>query len=288
MRRREFITGLTLAVTLAHLQPPAARAQQDTQVRGLLNRILRMQAEEAAATISQFIHEIEVQMDWITAQPPSASNVVSWQVTGIQMMRRIPAITALSLIGTGREPGIMVKISRRADASETGRPNGSPDRKLVVSIDGVDAVGRSLIQSVQAMEKKAHYGPVYFRREREAYVTLTLLGTQGLVVGEINLTPIQDMLSRIKLSEHAQVNVIDAQGRLIFPDISLMLDNTNVTQFAQVRAARRAAAGAVGGPVQRTTDILGRELLTAYAPVEPLGWLLFVELPTDETNALAQ
>jgi two-component system, NtrC family, sensor kinase len=150
-----------------------------------------------------------------------------------------------------------------------------------VNIGAMDAVGRSLTQSAQAMEKKAH-GPVYFRREREAYVTLTLLRTQGLAVGEINLKPIQDMLSKIKLSEHAQVNAIDAQGRLVFPDISLTLDNTNVTQFAQVRAARRAAASAVGGPVQRTTDILGRELLTAYAPVEPLGWQLFVELPTDE------
>ena len=69
-------------------------------------------------------------------------------------------------------------------------------------------------------------------------MTVMLPRTSGISVAEINLRPIQDMLSRIKLSEHAQANVIDAQGRLIFPDISLVLDNTNVTQFAQVRAAR--------------------------------------------------
>jgi hypothetical protein len=77
--------------------------------------------------------------------------------------------------------------------------------------------------------------------------------------------------------------VIDAQGRLIFPGLSLRLDNTNVTQFAQVWAACWAS-GTGSGPVQRARDILGRELLT----VAPLGWLVFVELPTDEVNALAQ
>jgi hypothetical protein len=38
--------------------------------------------------------------------------------------------------------------------------------------------------------------------------------------------------------------------------------------------------------VQRATDILGGELLTAYASVAPLGW--FVEPPIEEINALAQ
>ena len=119
-------------------------------------------------------------------------------------------------------------------------------------------------------------------------MTMTLPRTSVISVVEINLKPIQDMLSRIKLSEHAQANVIDAQGRLIFPGISLVLDDTNVTQFAQVRAARWVSAGAGSGPVQSAKDILGRDLLTAYAPVAPLGWLVFVELPIEEVNALAQ
>jgi hypothetical protein len=31
--------------------------------------------------------------------------------------------------------------------------------------------------------------------------------------------------------------------------------------------------------VQEGEDIEGRKVLTAYAPVAPLGWLVFVELP---------
>jgi hypothetical protein len=159
---------------------------------------------------------------------------------------------------------------------------------LTIGFNAVDAAGRSLIEFGKALGKKIHYGPVYFRREREPLITLTFPRSRGVSVVEIDLKPIQDMLSQIEVSEHGQANVVDAQGRLIFPGLSLRLDNTNVTQFAQVRAARRASAGAGSGPVQRAKDILCRELLTAYAPVAPLGWLVFVELPIEEMNALAQ
>src|SRR6266487_477180 len=37
--------------------------------------------------------------------------------------------------------------------------------------------------------------------------------------------------------------------------------------------------------VQVARDLQGRRVLTAYAPVEPLGWLVFVELPVDEAYA---
>jgi hypothetical protein len=268
----------------------AARAEQDAQVQGLLNRILRMQAEDAAGKIGQFIHEIEVQMDWITTHPRPTSLLAF----GVQVMRRAPAITELSLIDAEREPGMrepgmMVKLSRRADIPATSQAGGFPDQKsMITMLGGVDAVGRSLIELAQTLEKSAHWGPIYFHHEREPYMTVMFPRTSGISVAEINLKPIQDMLSRIKLSEHAQVNVIDAQGRLIFPDISLVLDDTNVTQFAQVRAARRASAGAGRGPVESAKDILGRDLLTAYAQVAPLGWLVFVELPIEEVNALAQ
>src|SRR6266404_3305829 len=72
---RRHIAALATAATLS-LWPFAVCAQQEAQVQGLLNRILRMQAEDAAAKIGQFIHEIEVQMDLITAQSPSSGAAV--------------------------------------------------------------------------------------------------------------------------------------------------------------------------------------------------------------------
>jgi hypothetical protein len=89
----------------------------------------------------------------------------------------------------------------------------------------------------------------------------------------------------MKVGEHGQAYVIDADGRLIaHPDISLVLRNTDMTKLAQVQAARTAGIE----PVQEGQDLQGHKVLSAYAQVSPLGWLVFVELPVEEANALAQ
>ena len=89
------------------------------------------------------------------------------------------------------------------------------------------------------------------------------------------------MVLQIKVGEHGQAYVIDADGRLIaHPDISLVVRNTDMTNVAQIQAARAGN----GEPVQEAKDILGRDVLTAYAPVTSLGWLVFVEMPIEEAK----
>src|SRR5438093_12147737 len=65
-----------------------------------------------------------------------------------------------------------------------------------------------------------------------------------------------------------------------------------MSKLAQVRAARAGVAS--GGAdtsdnppetVQEAENIEGKKVLTAYAPVAPLGWLMFVELPAEEAYA---
>jgi hypothetical protein len=51
-----------------------------------------------------------------------------------------------------------------------------------------------------------------------------------------------------------------------------------MTKLAQVQAARTAGTK----PVQEGQDIHGHKVLSAYAPVSPLGWLVFVEVPAEE------
>src|SRR5262249_44641329 len=137
----------------------------------------------------------------------------------------------------------------------------------------------------EAAAKKVYYGPVYFRRESEPYMTLAIAGTRrdaGVSVAEVNLKLIWDVVTQIKVGERGHAYVVDAQGRLIaHPDISLVLRNTDMSKLAQVRAAR----GGATEPVQEAEDIEGRKVLTASAPVAPLGWLVFVELPAEEAYA---
>src|SRR5438552_3294290 len=146
----------------------------------------------------------------------------------------------------------------------------------------------------EAVARKVYYGPVYFRRESEPYMTLAIAGTRrdaGVSVAEVNLKLIWDVVSQIKVGERGHAYVVDAQGRLIaHPDISLELRNPDMSKLAQVRAARAATSGAGSAEnpaetVQEAENIEGKKVLTAYAPVAPLGWLMFVELPAEEAYA---
>jgi hypothetical protein len=103
-------------------------------------------------------------------------------------------------------------------------------------------------------------------------------------VAEIRLTLIWDLVDPRANGVRDVVYILDAQGRLIaHPNSGLMLRNGDFSSLAQVRAARATGSGA-----QVAQDINSREVLTAYAAVAPLGWLVFVELPAEEANAPAQ
>jgi signal transduction histidine kinase len=273
-----------------------------------LIRIQHEQAEAAAAKISQFIKEIESQLGWTTQLPWSAGSLENRRFDALRLLRQVPAITELAQIdSTGKE---RLRVSRLAmDVVDSGL-DLSKDPKFT-----------------EAVAKKVYYGPVYFRRESEPYMTLSLAGTRkdaGVSIAEVNLKLIWDVVSQIKVGEHGHAYVVGSGGRLIaHPDISLVLRNTDMSKLVQVQAAlaeqaaiakqqddaaaalaaAQAASGArpssqVAQPpppprvVNSTTDSLqgalniqGQEVLTASAPIWPLRWIMFVELPVQEAYA---
>ena len=232
-----------------------------------LIRIQHEQAEAAAAKIGQFIKEIESQVGWTTQLLWSAATTEQRRFDALRLLRQVPAITELSQVdASGKE---QLRVSRLA----------------------MDVVGSGLDLSkepkfTEAVKNKIYYGPVYFRRESEPYMTLSLAGTRrdaGVSIAEVNLKLIWDVVSKIKVGERGQAYVVDAQGRLIsHPDISLVLRNTDMTKLAQVQAAQRSEKGGPAEEIETATDIQGRKVLTAFAPVAPLGWTVFVELPVEE------
>jgi signal transduction histidine kinase len=129
---------------------------------------------------------------------------------------------------------------------------------------------------------------VYFRRESEPYMTLSLAGTRkdaGVSIAEVNLKLIWDVVSQIKVGERGHAYVVGSAGRLIaHPDISLVLRNTDMSKLTQVQAARTGSASEAVA-LQGALNIQGQEVLTASAPISPLGWTMFVELPVKEAYA---
>jgi signal transduction histidine kinase len=238
--------------------------------KAALIRIQHEQAEAAAAKIGQFIKEIESQLGWTTQLPWSAGSIEQRRFDALRLLRQVPAITELAQVDSaGRE---RLRVSRLAmDVVDSGI-DLSKDPKFT-----------------EAVAHKVYYGPVYFRRESEPYMTLSLAGTRkdaGVSIAEVNLKLIWDVVSQIKVGERGHAYVVGAEGRLIaHPDISLVLRNTDMSKLLQVRAAQAGSAGIGSDALQGTRNIQGQEVLTASAPIAPLGWTMFVEMPVEEAYA---
>ena len=270
--RREFITLLGGAVVGGAAAGGAAtwllaHTQQAGHIRTLQGRILLLQAEGAAAKIGQFIKEIESQLGWTTQLPWSAGSIEQRRFDALRLLRQAPAVTELTQVdATGKA---RLRVSRLSMDVVASGADFSNDPKFT-----------------EAVAKWAYYGPVYFRRESTPYMTLSLRGMRrdaGVSIAEIGIKLVWDVVSQIKVGERGHAYVVDAQGRLIaHPDISLVLRNTDVSKLTPVRAARAGASE----QVQEGEDIEGRKVHTAYAPITPLGWWVFVELPVEEIGAL--
>ena len=238
--------------------------------KAALIRIQHEQAEAAAAKIGQFFKEIESQLGWTTQLPWTAGSIEQRRFDALRLLRQVPAITELAQVdSTGKE---RLRVSRLAmDVLESGI-DLSKDPKFA-----------------EAVAHKVYYSSVYFRRESEPYMTLSLAGTRkdaGVSVAEVNLKLIWDVVSQIKVGKRGHAYVVGAQGRLIaHPDISLVLRNTDMSNLSQVAAAMAGGANVGLDALQGNKNIQGEEVLTASAPITPLGWTMFVELPVEEAYA---
>jgi hypothetical protein len=138
---------------------------------------------------------------------------------------------------------------------------------------------------IEAMANSVYYGPVYFRRESEPYMTLALTGIRrdaGVSVAEVNLKLVWDLVRQMKVGEHGFAYIVDAEGRVVVhPDSSFQTDFSGLAQVQAVLPSSRTQ------PVEVARDIRGREVLTASTAVVQPNWFVFVEEPTEEVDAPA-
>jgi signal transduction histidine kinase/HAMP domain-containing protein len=241
--------------------------------KAALGSLQREKALAAAARIEQFIKEIERQVGW-ASQPQIGVRATLEQrrFDYLRLLRQVPAVTEISLLdGKGRE---QLNVSRLA----------------------MDRVGSGLDLSQEPKFREARpgttwFGPVYFRKESEPYMTLSVAGRgdeAGVTVAEVNLKFIWDVVSQIKVGQTGrggQAYVVDTRCLLIaHPDISLVLQKTDMCTLPHVKETRTAAAR----PAEEreaaivAQDLGGRRVLTASALIAPLSWLVFVDLPFAE------
>lgn len=235
-----------------------------------LIQIQRQQAEAAAVKIEQFLREIESQLGWTTQLPWVPSTLEQRRVDALRLLNQVPAITELGQIDpSGRE---RLRVSRLETNVIDSRKDFSRDPRFT-----------------EAVANKRYYGPVYFRKELEPYMTLALAGSRrdaGVSIAEVNLKFIWDLVSEINVGKEGRAMVVDGIGRLIaHPDISLVLRKIDLSQLDQVKVAQGDNLGASTGVVENARDLKGQQVLSAYARIAPLNWLVFVGLPSKEAYA---
>jgi signal transduction histidine kinase len=238
------------------------------ELKGLLLRIQGEQAKSAASKISQFVKEVEGQLSWATQLPVRTKTADEWRFDAARLFRQAPPVTEIA----------------QFDAEGRERYRSSRQSMDVIGSMADFSENQAVIQ---ALAHKSYYGPVYFLRESEPYMTIALAGARpdyGVVTAEVNLKFIWDVVWQIKVGRGGKTYVVDSVGRLIaHPDISLVLRKMDLSGLAHVQAARaEVLSGTPGEYSGISKDLSGQQVLTAYAPIEGLGWFVVAELPLEE------
>lgn len=267
--RRRYATTFVLLVSLPLLAYGLISATLTyRQQRDALAALQHSQADAAGVRILQLIHEVQLQLGWLTVLPWTPSAGQQRRLDVLRALKSTPAIADLVLVDAlGRE---RVAESRL----ELSRVESLADRSTSPAVAGARAKG-------------TYYGDVYFRKGSEPFMTVALKGPGdgGFAIAEISLKYIWDVVSRIRIGEEGIVYVVDPAGKLIaHPDINLVLRKTDLSgslpalQAPPLRsdAARRVVAmqGTRGQPVLASSLVLA-----------PVGWRVVVEQPVEEADA---
>ncbi len=266
---RKYLLLILTLVTIALLASGAISVYftyQETEAS--LANLQHEKALAAASRIEQYIHQIEQQLGYAALPQLDASDVELRRIEFLKLLRQAPEITDIAqLDATGRE---QIAVSRLGmDSIKSGK-----DRSLEPAFR-------------EATRGRTWFGPVYFRKETEPYMTMAIRsgGEKGTVtVADVNLKFIWDVVSRIKIGDKGKAYVVDGGGFLVAdPDIGLVLRKTNLSTLAHVRAANDVRDA--DNLAMVSTNLAGTQVLTSMAPIESLKWSVFVEQPVAEVYA---
>ena len=242
------------------------------ETRQSLASLQREKALTAAVQIEYFLSDIERQLGW-TAMPVVTSRQDATEarlLDFVKLQRQLPSVTETShLDGNGRE---QLKVSRVAMNTVGSGIDFSKDPRFI-----------------EARKGKTWFGPVYFRKETEPYMAISIPEARdrpGVTVVDVNLKFIWDVVRGIRVGRNGYAYVVDGNGFLIaHPDISMVLKKVDLSALPQVKQAIGAPANAEQREVDDARDAEGKEVVAAWAPVAATGWRVFVEEPQRDAFA---
>jgi signal transduction histidine kinase len=174
---------------------------------------------------------------------------------------------------------------------------------MAIGPDGASRVQASRVSIASSMTTKvspeavrttlqghSYFGPVYFVRGSEPYMTLAvpIESFPGEIVGvlqaEANLKYIWDELARVRLGKSGYAYAVTRAGDLVaHSDISLVLQRHNLSGLQQVKAAfasdSHRPSGAIG------LNLRGKRVFSSNVRVPGVDWAVISEQPIAEAFA---
>ena len=177
-------------------------------------------------------------------------------------------------------------ITQATILDDRGRRLAQLSRLRVVST-AKDSDYSSSTAFQQARLGRSYLGPVFFARNSEPYLTIALPIEQfkgeivGALLAEVNLKYVWDVVSSIKAGSAGYAYVVARSGDLVaHPDIALVLQNRNIADLAQIRAAFGSAVET--GKFREAKNIHGKDVISSFALIPRLDWAVFIERPVEE------
>jgi signal transduction histidine kinase len=239
-----------------------------------LVNLQREKAASAALQIEHFIRQIEWQIGWASHPIFVAPQQLAEQrrLIFLWLLRQAPSVSEITFLdATGKE---QLRVSRLGIDEVKSQKDYAAEPKFL-----------------QAMTEKTYFGPVYFRKHSEPYMTIAMKWpgrSENVSVAELNLKLVWDVVSRINIGPSGYAYVVDSNGILVaHPDISWVLKKTDLSRLPQVNSAIMRVRGpdADRPDVGIGRDLHGKSVLTGSYSIGLLGWSVLVEQPLGEAFA---
>jgi signal transduction histidine kinase len=239
-----------------------------------IDTLQREMAESAAIDIGHFVRDIERTMR-VSAQ--SRDVIVqglteAYRFELAKLLRTAAPITEAAALDTRGNERLKLSRLRPVYPEELKARPGEP------------AV-------VAALAGKSFFGPVYFVRESEPYMTVAVPIERatgeavGALLAEVNLTHVRDVVSGIKVGRAGYAYVVAPGGDLVaHPDLSLVLEKRNLRHLGQVRAALETKSTS-SSVMSAQPGLSGVSVLPSFARIADVGWAVLVERPATEAYA---
>ena len=216
-----------------------------------LASLQREKAIGAASRIEQYLRQVTQQLQYAALPQMGSGDLELRRIEFLKLLRQAPEVTDIALIDhDGRE---LIAESRLG---------------MSMLASGKDRSGDLAFK--EARRGQPWFGPVYFRKETEPYMTVAFRSGGDkplLTVAELNLKFIWDVVSRIKIGKKGKAYVVDRDGYLVAdPDIGLVLRKTQMGALEHVKDI--TAASSDEAPALQSRDLGGTRVLASMAPLE--------------------